>query len=244
MRILLVYPKFAEALWAYPHALSYIGKKASSPPLGLLTLAAMLPTAWEKKLVDLNVSDLSDKDISSADYVFTSAMLAQQNSANQIIRRCKGLGIPTVAGGPLFTFAADQMELLEPDHKFCGEAEETIVNFLNDLEENNLRPCYAAQNLPDIHTSPVPLWRLLEDLNAYTMMTLQFTRGCPYDCEFCDVVALNGHKPRIKAIPQMIQELDALYSIGWRGHIFICDDNFVANSSRRRDWFYDRLANG
>lgn len=229
MRILFVYPKLAEALWAYKHALSYIRKQASSPPLGLLTVAAMLPAAWEKKLVDLNVTSLSDDDLKSADYVFISAMLAQQSSTNQVIARCKSLGIPTVAGGPLFTFAAEKLKVLEPDHKFCGEAEGLIEIFLNDLQASNPRPVYKDQSFPELQRSPIPLWELVENLDAYTMMTLQFTRGCPYDCEFCDVVALNGHKPRMKAISQILQEMEALYQAEWRGHVFICDDNFVGN---------------
>ncbi len=235
MRILFVYPKFAEALWAYKHALEYIQKKASSPPLGLLTVAAMLPTEWEKKLVDLNVTDLSDGDLLSADYVFISAMLAQQNSANHILMRCKRHGIPTIAGGPLYSFSSDKLDLVEPDHVFCGEAEELIINFLNDINEHNLRPIYMSHNFPDIQQSPIPLWKLVENRNSYTMMTIQLTRGCLYDCEFCDVVALNGHRPRIKIIHQMLRELDALYKFGWRGHIFICDDNFLGNNRRVRE---------
>lgn len=229
MRILFVYPKFADALWAYENALKYIRKGASSPPLGLLTVAAMLPAEWEKKLVDLNVCQLTDDDILSSDYVFISAMLAQYYSTNQIITRCRRLGIPTVAGGPLFSFHAEKLDLVEPDHRFAGEAEGLIDIFLEDLQENKLKNFYQNENFPDVKKSPIPLWNLVENPDAYAMMTLQFTRGCPYDCEFCDVVALNGHKPRIKGIDQIVQEMDALLQFGWKGHIFICDDNFVGN---------------
>jgi len=235
MRVLLLYPKFVEAMWAYRHALQYIGKKASSPPLGLLTVAAMLPQSWEKRLIDLNVSPLEDADFKDANLVFISAMLAQQHSTELILNKCKQLGIPTVGGGPLFSFREGYQLAIEPDHRICGEAEDVISDFLRDLKEEILQKTYQSQEFPDVKTTPIPLWNLVEDLSAYTMMTVQFTRGCPYDCEFCDVVILNGHEPRMKTIPQIIDELNALYQLGWRGHVFVCDDNFIGNPRMCRE---------
>jgi len=229
MRVLLLYPEFAEAMWAYKHALQYIGKKASSPPLGLLTVAAMLPQSWEKRLIDLNVSLLAEEDFEGVDLVFISAMLAQQHSTKQILKKCKELGIPTVGGGPLFSFPEGYPLEIEPDHRICGEAENVMPDFLRDLKEDRLQKTYQSQEFPDVKATPVPIWNLVEDLSPYTMMTVQFTRGCPYDCEFCDVVILNGHEARMKTIPQIIDELDALYQLGWRGHVFVCDDNFIGN---------------
>ena len=229
MRVLLLYPEFVEAMWAYKHALQYIGKRASSPPLGLLTVAAMLPQSWEKRLIDLNVSSLKDADFEAVDLVFISAMLAQQHSTEMVLKKCKQLGIPTVGGGPLFSFSEGNQLAIEPDHRICGEAESVITDFLRDIKEARLQKIYQSQEIPDVKSTPVPLWNLVEDLSTYAMMTVQFTRGCPFDCEFCDVVILNGHESRMKTIPQIIGELNALYRLGWRGHVFVCDDNFIGN---------------
>jgi len=229
MRVLLLYPEFAEAMWAYKHALRYIGKSASSPPLGLLTVAAMLPQSWEKRLIDLNVSSLNEADFEAVDLVFISAMLAQQRSTELILKKCKQLGIPTVGGGPLFSFPGGYPLAIEPNHRICGEAENVMPDFLRDLKEDRLQKTYQSREFPNVKATPVPLWDLVEDLSPYTMLTVQFTRGCPYDCEFCDVVALNGHDARMKTIPQIIAELNALYQLGWRGHVFVCDDNFIGN---------------
>jgi len=232
MRILMVYPRFADALWAYKHALAFVGKRASSPPLGLLTVAAMLPEAWDKKLVDLNVAELSDDDLRWADCVFLSAMLAQQASAEAVIARCQRLGIKIVAGGPLYTHS-EQAGGLGVDHVVVGEAEGCLPALVRDLEHGRAAPIYKATDWPDLQHTPPPLWRLANQ-SAYSLMAVQFTRGCPYDCEFCDVVALNGFRPRLKGGAQVLAELDALYCSGWRGHVFVCDDNLLGNSRRAR----------
>lgn len=229
MNVLLIYPKFADALWAHKHALEFVGKKASSPPLGLLTVAAMLPSAWEKKLVDMNVTTLSDDDIEWADYVFLSAMLAQQASATEVIARCKELGAKLVAGGPLFAY--DPSSFHDIDHVVVGEAEASLPDLLADLECGSAQRVYASSERPDIQESPPPLWSLV-DMEAYALMAIQFARGCPHDCEFCNVVILNGHRPRIKSTDQILAELDSLYSHGWRGHVFVCDDNFIGNKTK------------
>lgn len=232
MKILFVYPRFADALWAYKHALRFIGKRASSPPLGLLTVAAMLPTDWAKKLVDMNVTELSDADIQWADYVFLGAMLAQQASALEVITRCKKLAVKIVGGGPLFSSTLQGL-LGEVDHVVIGEAEASLPSLIADLEQHCARQVYKPERWPDVRKTPTPLWSLV-DMQYYTLMAVQFTRGCPYDCEFCNVVVLNGRQPRVKDKAQIVSELESLYRHGWRGHVFVCDDNFLGNRSKIR----------
>lgn len=232
MNILLVYPKFADALWAYKHALQFVGKSASSPPLGLLTVAAMLPEPWTKKLVDMNITDLADEDILWADYVFLSAMLAQQTSAHEVITRCEKIGTRIIAGGPLFA-EWERGHLKDIDHVVIGEAEAALPILIRDLQHGTAEKIYQSPAFPDIRSTPIPLWSLV-DMDYYSLMAIQFTRGCPFDCEFCNVVAINGHRPRVKDKTQILSELDALYSHGWRGHVFVCDDNLLGNSHKIR----------
>lgn len=226
MKILFIYPEFPDTFWSFKHALRFIHKKASSPPLGLLTVAAMLPPEWEKHLVDLNVTKLTDKDIEWADYVFISAMAVQRESARQVISRCKGVDVKIVAGGPLFT--QEYEEFGDVDHFVLNEAEVTLPHFLQDLEQGHAGRIYSTSEFPDIKTTPVPQWELI-DLKKYASMSIQFSRGCPFNCDFCNVTALLGHRPRIKSAEQIISELDALYDRGWRGGVFFVDDNFIGN---------------
>ena len=226
MKILFIYPEFPDTFWSFKHALRFIHKKASSPPLGLLTVAAMLPPEWEKHLVDLNVTKLTDKDIEWADYVFISAMAVQRESAHQVISRCKGVDVKIVAGGPLFT--QEYEEFGDVDHFVLNEAEVTLPHFLQDLEQGHADRIYSTSEFPDIKTTPVPQWELI-DLKKYASMSIQFSRGCPFNCDFCNVTALLGHRPRIKSAEQIISELDALYDRGWRGGVFFVDDNFIGN---------------
>ncbi|HEY5983334.1 MAG TPA: cobalamin-dependent protein, partial [Anaerolineales bacterium] len=226
MKILMVYPEFPDTFWSFKHALRFIKKKAGAPPLGLLTVAAMLPPAWEKKLVDLNVIGLTDQDLHWADYVFISAMIVQRESARSIIDRCSRLGVKVVAGGPLFTMEHDQFPGV--DHFVLNEAEETLAPFLSDLEHGRAQRVYASSEYPDLHQTPVPLWRMA-DLRHYDTISIQFSRGCPFDCDFCNVTALLGHRPRTKTAGQIIAELDDLYALGWRKSIFFVDDNFIGN---------------
>ncbi len=232
MKILLVYPRFADALWDNKHALEFIGKRASSPPLGLLTVAAMLPEEWAKRLIDMNVTDLNDEDIQWADYVFLSAMLAQQASTREVINRCKGLQTKIVAGGPLFS-DTDLDIYRDIDHIVVGEAETSLPTLLEELEQGCARRVYRPDAWPDIKETPLPLWSLV-DTEHYALMAIQFARGCPYDCEFCNVVVLNGHRPRVKDKDQVVAELETLYQHGWRGHVFVCDDNFLGNKHKIR----------
>jgi radical SAM superfamily enzyme YgiQ (UPF0313 family) len=226
MNILLVYPEFPDTFWSFKHALKFIHKKAGSPPLGLLTVAAMLPSAWKKKLVDLNVTGLTDDDLAWADYVFVSAMIVQRESARAVIHRCKTAGIKVVAGGPLFTMESDAFP--EVDHFVLNEAELTLDPFLRDLELGQPQRVYSSSEFPDIHLTPAPLWSLA-NLKSYDTVSIQFSRGCPFNCDFCNVTSLLGHFPRTKTAAQIISELDGLYALGWRKSIFFVDDNFIGN---------------
>lgn len=226
MNVLLIYPEFPDTFWSFKHALKFIRKKASYPPLGLLTVAAMTPPDWTKRLVDLNVRSLTAEDLAWADMAFVSAMTVQRQSARQAIARCKEAGIKVVAGGPLFTTEYEDFE--EVDHFVLNEAELTLGAFLQDLRRGRAQRVYASSEFADIHETPVPLWRLA-DLDSYSSMCVQYSRGCPFDCEFCNVTALLGHRPRTKAARQVVAELDSLYQLGWRRGVFIVDDNLIGN---------------
>ncbi|HSB66963.1 MAG TPA: B12-binding domain-containing radical SAM protein [Anaerolineales bacterium] len=229
MRILLVYPEFPDTFWSFKHALRFIRKKAASPPLGLLTVAAMLPAEWEKRLVDLNVTDLTSADMTWADYVFISAMIVQRDAARALIARCKDFGAKVVAGGPLFTMEHEQFP--EVDHFVLNEAELTLPLFLEDLANGRAQHLYSTTEYPDILQTPTPLWQLV-NLKNYDTFSIQFSRGCPFSCDFCNVTALLGHRPRTKTAAQIIAELDSLYALGWRKSIFFVDDNFIGNKKQ------------
>jgi radical SAM superfamily enzyme YgiQ (UPF0313 family) len=226
MKALLLHPGFPDTFWSFKHALKFIGKRASLPPLGLLTVAAMLPADWEKRLVDVNVRPLREKDLAAADIVLISAMIAQRDSAVQLIARCRAAGKIIVAGGPLFTVEHGQFP--DVDHFVLNEAETTLPAFLADFAQGRARRMYTSTRLPDLSETPAPLWELL-DHRRYASMSVQYSRGCPFDCEFCSVTAMFGHRPRLKAAAQMTAELDGLWRIGWRGAVFFVDDNLIGN---------------
>lgn len=228
MNILLIYPKFPDTFWSFKYALKFVHRKAANPPLGLLTVAAMLPDAFQKRLVDVNVEDLTDEALSWADMAFIGGMAVQRNSARQIIARCKAAGLKIVAGGPLFTSEYDQFE--DVDHFVLNEAELTLPAFLADLEKGCAKHVYETTGFCDLRRTPAPMWELI-NLKDYASMNIQFSRGCPFNCEFCNVTALFGHRVRFKTAEQMIDELDSLYHIGWRGQIFFVDDNFIGNKA-------------
>ncbi len=232
MKILLVYPGYPDTFWSFRYALKVIHKKAAYPPLGLLTIASMLPGNWEKKLVDLNVSPLTDEQIKWADYVFISGMVVQRNSAKELIGRCNKLKVKVVAGGPLFTSEYDGFSGV--DHFVLNEAEVTLPLFLADLAAGSPKPFYTSDERPDITKTPVPMWSLINK-NKYSAMNIQYSRGCPFNCEFCDIVFLNGHIPRTKSKRQLLSELDALYNAGWRESILIVDDNFIGNKKKLKE---------
>jgi len=229
VKILLVYPKYPVTFWSFKYALKFISKKASFPPLGLLTVAAMLPQEWERRLVDMNVFPLTEEDLKWADYVFISAMVVQKNSAREVIERCKSKERKVVAGGPLFTTGDDEFEGI--DHIVLNEAESTLPAFLEDLRNGHPRHIYKSQEWPDIGKTPCPQWDLI-NFKSYATLSIQYSRGCPFNCEFCDIVYLNGRKPRTKSRIQILRELEELYAHGWRGGVFFVDDNFIGNKKK------------
>ena len=231
MKILLVYPQYPDTFWSFKHALKIGPSKALNTPLGPLTVAAMLPEDWDKKFVDMNVTKLKDKDISQADFVFISAMVVQQKSAREVVDRCKNLGTKVVAGGPFYTTGYGVFDFEGIDHLILNEAEVTLPLFLKDLEDGCPKRIYTTEQRADIGTSPTPLFSLA-DLKKYAQVTVQYSRGCPYDCEFCDIIVMDGHKPRTKSREQMLRELGAIYNQGYRGTVFIVDDNFIGNKRK------------
>ena len=232
MKILLVYPEYPDTFWSFKHALRFIAKKALHPPLGLLTVAAMLPSEWEKRLIDMNTARVKDRDLQSADYVFIGGMAVQRESAKELITRCRALHVKTVAGGPLFTAAPDDFP--EVDHLVLNEAENTMEPFLEDLARGEPRHLYSSKVFPDLEKTPIPLWSLIK-MKRYFSMNLQYSRGCPFSCEFCDITTLYGNSTRAKGTDQIVGELDALYDAGWRGGVFFVDDNFIGNKRKLKE---------
>ena len=231
MKVLLVYPEFPDPYWSFRHALKFEGKRSPFPPLGLLTVSAMLPESWERRLVDLNVRRLKDSDIDWADLVFASAMIVQKESLEKVVARAKARGKRVVVGGPYVSTSAERLP--EADHIFVGEAEATLPNFIRDLEAGRPERFYRAPERPALTATPVPHFRLAE-LNRYSAMSVQYSRGCPFSCEFCDIIEIYGRVPRTKTNEQMLAELDALRATGWRGLVFIVDDNFIGNKRNVR----------
>ena len=229
MNILLVYPRYPDTFWSFKHALRFISKKALHPPLGLLTVAAMLPAVWEKRLIDMNTDAVRDRDLAWADYVFIGGMAVQRASAKELIARCREAHVKTVAGGPLFTAAPG--DFLEVDHLVLDEAEETLPQFLDDLSRGAARHVYRSGIFPDLARTPVPAWSLV-NMKRYFSMNLQYSRGCPFSCEFCDITTLYGNRTRTKTADQIVSELEALYRAGWRGGVFFVDDNFIGNKKK------------
>ena len=226
MKVLLVNPDVPDTFWGLKNALKFISKKSILPPLGLLTVAGMLPKDWEIKLLDMTTKKLRDRDIRWADYVFVTAMLIQQKSADQVIERCKKLGTKIAAGGPLFTSLPEQY--LHVDHLVLKEGELTLPQFIRDVEAGCARKVYNTHERANLCETPIPLWSLI-DTEKYALMCIQYSRGCPFDCDFCDVTTLFGHKIRTKTTEQVLQELESIYSLGWRSDVFFVDDNFIGN---------------
>jgi radical SAM superfamily enzyme YgiQ (UPF0313 family) len=226
MHALLVAPEFPDTFWSFRHALRFVRKRASFPPLGLLTVAAMLPREWQLRVVDMNVNSLSDADLAWADSVWIGGMTIQKDSALAILRRCREVGVMTVVGGPMATCEPELFA--EADHLVLNEAEVTLPPFLNALAAGKAERMYQSDVKPDLRASPTPRWDLIQ-MKHYASMSLQFSRGCPYDCDFCNVTALLGKRPRTKAPRQVIAELDALYDAGWRSGVFFVDDNLIGN---------------
>ncbi len=223
----MIYPRYPVTFWSFKYALKYISKKAAFPPLGLITVAAMLPGEWHVRLIDLNIEKLREKDLQWADYVMVSAMLIQKDSVNTILAECNRLRKKIIAGGPLFT-ANPEDYVSRVEYLILNEAESTLAAFLEDLKNGTARKIYRSEEFPSLRNTPLPRWDLVQT-KQYANLMIQFSRGCPFNCEFCDVTSLFGHQPRIKTAEQFLQELQAIYDTGWRGTVFIVDDNFIGN---------------
>jgi radical SAM superfamily enzyme YgiQ (UPF0313 family) len=232
MNALLIYPEFPETYWSFKHALKFLGKRAAQPPLGLMTVAALLPKLWKKRLVDTNVDRLQDSDLAWADVVLISGMHIQRESLVAIVERCHDRGLRTVVGGPIASSlsAAD----LKADHIVIGEAEDLIDGLALDLEHGTAKDVYQATARPEMETSPLPDLSLIK-MQRYSTMAVQYSRGCPFNCEFCDIIEIYGRRPRVKAVAQVLAELDQLRAAGWREAVFIVDDNFIGNKARAKE---------
>lgn len=226
MKILLIYPRYPDTFWSFRYALKFISKKATEPPLGLLTVASMLPQEWDKKLIDLNVQKLREKDLEGVDLVFLSAMSIQKKSAREIIEKCKEKKIKIVAGGPLFTMDYENFE--DVDFLVLNEAEITLPLFLEDFKRGTPKHIYKTTEFADIKNTPIPDFSLIKK-KKYMSMNLQFSRGCPFNCEFCDITALYGRKYRTKSREQILREMENIYNLGFKGSVFFVDDNFIGN---------------
>lgn len=238
MKVLLVYPEFPDTYWSFRHALTFEGKKAAFPPLGLLTVSAMLPVRWERRLVDMNVGELTTDDIDWADIVFLSAMIVQNESLEAVVELCRERGKPVAVGGPYVSTSPERLP--DADHIFIGEAETTLPEFISDLELGIARKIYKADERPSLLNTPVPDFGLM-DMKKYSAMSVQYSRGCPFQCEFCDIIEIYGRVPRTKSNEQMLAELDALNRAGWRGLLFIVDDNFIGNKKNVRQFMPDLI---
>lgn len=231
MKVLLVNPEFPDTYWSFRHALPFEGKRCAFPPLGLLTVSALLPQSWERRLVDLNVQKLKPADIEWADMVFATAMLVQKDSLRDVVRQAKARGKKVVLGGPYVTTTIE--DLPEADHIFLGEAETTLPIFIEDLARGEAKRTYQAAERPPLSATPMAHFELA-NLKRYSAMSVQYSRGCPFSCEFCDIIEIYGRVPRTKSNQQMLAEFDALYDLNWRGTVFIVDDNFIGNKKNVR----------
>ena len=238
MKVLLVYPEFPDTYWSFRHALKFEGKKAAFPPLGLLTVSAMLPPDWERRLVDMNVETLRAESIEWADIVMVSAMIVQNESLEEVVSLCRQLGKKVVVGGPYVSTSSERLP--DADHIFIGEAEATLPEFINDLRLGIPRRIYQADERPSLELTPVPDFSLI-DMRHYSAMNVQYSRGCPFNCEFCDIIEIYGRVPRTKSNEQMLAELEALKETGWRGLVFIVDDNFIGNKKNVRLFLPDLI---
>ncbi len=232
MNALLIYPEFPETYWSFKHALKFVGKRAAQPPLGLMTIAALLPTTWQKRLVDTNVEPLRDRDLNWADVALVSGMHIQCESLAAIVERCRARGLRTVVGGPITSSLSAND--LKANIVVIGEAESLIAGLARDLAEGTPRAVYQAAEKPEMGTSPLPDLHLIK-MHRYSTMAVQYSRGCPFNCEFCDIIEIYGRKPRTKAVAQVLAELDQLRAAGWREAVFIVDDNFIGNKARAKE---------
>ncbi len=225
--VLLVYPEIPKnTYWSFQYALPFIGKRTSMPPLGLITVAALFPDDCSLRLVDMNVEALEDRDILWADAVFVSAMIVQQGSFQIVVEACNRLGRPVVAGGPYPTTSHETIEGV--DHFVAGEAEDIFAEFWDDFQKGKAKKIYSPPSRPNLSRPVIPRFDLLK-LDAYACMSVQYSRGCPFNCEFCDIWMIYGNRSRVKPAKNVVREIDTLYRLGWRSPVFIVDDNFIGN---------------
>ena len=225
---LLVWPRFPPSFWGFEGVLEMIPERAMTPPLGLITVAALCPTTWTIRLIDHAFEELRDEDLQWADLVMVSAMQAQRADACVILARARALDRRTFIGGP---WASSDPDTLLPlaDHVMVGEAEDVFAGIAAELEQGRASRLYRITEKPDAIRSPIPRFDLLR-LDKYTSMPIQFSRGCPFQCEFCDIITISGRRPRTKTSGQVIAELEVLLGLGWHNEVFIVDDNFIGNS--------------
>lgn len=230
MNILLLYPEYPVTYWGFQYALRFVHRKAAFPPLGLMTIAAMLPDdLYQKRLIDMNVQSLHDSDLRWADLVMISAMVVQRASVHDVVARCRKLGVKTVAGGPLFSSESENYD--DIDYLVLGEGEVTMPQFLSDYRAGKAKHAYRPDRFPDLSETPAPRWDLI-NIRKYASMNIQYSRGCPFNCEFCDITQLYGRRPRTKSAAQVLSEMQGLYETGWRDGVFFVDDNFIGNKKR------------
>ena len=228
--VLLVYPEIPTTYWSFKYAIPFINKKSTMPPLGLLTVASLMPDNYKLKLVDMNVSELTEQAVKEADIVFVSAMIVQKASFNQVIKFCKKCKTPVAAGGPYPSSSYNEIEGV--DYFILNEAEITLPEFLHDYENGTPKKIYTSDIKPDITKTPVPRLDLIHNVNDYVFLALQYSRGCPFNCEFCDIIEMLGRVQRTKEPEQFIREMEAVYKTGFRGSLFIVDDNFIGNKAK------------
>lgn len=232
-RVLLVWPKFPPSFWSWQATVEAVGRKATIPPLGLITVAAMCPSHWDLRLIDEADRPVSDKDLAWCDLVMISSMEIQREAVAALLHRARDAGKRTVIGGPYAASHTPELSLI-CDHVVSGEVEEHFDDLARALEFGTAEPVYVFTDKPDVTKTPKPRFDLL-NINAYTAMSVQFSRGCPFQCEFCDIIVLYGRKPRTKPPEQLIAELDALRAAGWKGEVFLVDDNFIGNHMRAKE---------
>jgi len=239
--ILLVYPKIpSSTYWSFIHTLKFINRKTALPPLGLATIASIIPDKYNIKIIDMNIEKLTKNDIKNSDAVFVSAMIVQKESMQEVLKMCRDLDRISVLGGPYAEIAYDENE--PADYFMTGEAENILENFLSDLEQNKASKIYRCIEKPDMKESVIPRFDLLK-LKKYASMAIQYSRGCPFRCEFCDIWIKYGNRPRLKTAANLLAELDELYRLGWKQSVFLVDDNFIGNKKRLKNELLPELIN-
>jgi radical SAM superfamily enzyme YgiQ (UPF0313 family) len=228
MRALLIYPIFPPTFWSYEKILELVNRKVLLPPLGLITVAAILPQEWEFKLVDRNIRQVTEAEWEWADLVIISGMIVQKADLLDQVRAAKQRGKLVAVGGPYATSVPEEVRGAGVDFLILDEGEITLPMFVEAIQRGATSGTFRATEKPDVTITPIPRYDLLE-LDAYDSMSIQFSRGCPFQCEFCDIIVLYGRKPRTKAPAQLLKELDYLYQLGWRRGVFMVDDNFIGN---------------